>query len=197
MKKRIKITIAVVCVALIVVTVVFAYVYRLQHRKDIKNVDKLMLATTIENSCTDICISLLEENIDESAKELSFKLDNQSDYVFILPENEIVIDRLLDGEWYYWGTCGNGYEMATGLYADEQLELEYHLSADVLTDADYIEQYDKEKYTQNGQGGRWIEYPRVQLFPGTYRVRMKGTLLNDGVQSETLDCEIVCEFEVN
>ncbi len=197
MKKRSKIVIVITCVVFLVIVVALTYLYRLQYRKDIKNVDNLTLATFIDNPCTDVYLSILEEEVDKNAKNLTLKLDNRSERVCEFPKNEIVIDRLIDGEWYYWGTCGNGYEMATSLCAGEQLELKYYLSADVLTDADYIEQYDRKKYTQNGKGGKWIAYPRVQLFSGTYRVHMQGRFLDDNRQDEMLDCEIVCEFEVN
>lgn len=197
MKKSIKTIVVAVCIILAIILIALLYIYSLQHRKDIKNTDKLVLATAIENECEDIHMDLSEENIDENTKVLSLTIDNQSEYGFSTPANKIEINRLIDGKWYYWGTCGNGYEMALGSYSGEKLELTYNLSADVLTDADYIEQYDKKYYIQDGHGGRWIAYPRIQLFPGSYRIRMKGEFLDDGMRDdETLEYEIVYEFEI-
>jgi len=155
---------------------------------DIKDTSVLRLAKPLEQEESTVKMSLVSTPIKSNVKEIVVELENLTENDFCIPMNEIIVDRLLNGKWYFWGIYGNAYEVAYGVSPHRTEQFNYHLRKENLTDADYMERYDGKRVVAGGKevyGDNEVEF---LLFPGTYRIRMEGEIFLES-QEEPINCE--------
>ena len=194
-KKRLYFILAGCCTIIVLALILWRF-HNVSGVMDVQNTDTLKLASSPDALCNEIEIRLVKSIITTETKEISLEVENLSQNNFDIPANEIIIDRFLEGNWYFWGKCGNGLEGAAGALAQETVRLDYRLSADVLQDADFIEGYDGKQCSKNGNEIEGEPNLAIKLFPGKYRVRLKGSFPDMETGNSTLDCEVLYEFVV-
>ena len=138
----------------------------------------------------DICLMVETLPVSRDTKSIAFVLENHMD-ADITYQNRIVIDRLTEDGWYYWGSVGNSYEIGYGVEAQGKERIAFALSGSVLGDGDYLETYDGEMLFADGKTLMGNQKAKVILYPGRYRARMQVAFDSDS-QMETY--EAVCEF---
>ncbi len=138
----------------------------------------------------DICLMVETLPVSRDTKSIAFVLENHTD-ADITYQNRIVIDRLTEDGWYYWGSVGNSYEIGYGVEAQGKERIAFALSGSVLGDGDYLETYDGEMLFADGKTLIGNQKAKVILYPGRYRARMQVTFDSD---SQTEAYEAVCEF---
>ena len=138
----------------------------------------------------DICLMVETLPVSRDTKSIAFVLENHTD-ADITYQNRIVIDRLTEDGWYYWGRVGNSYEIGYGVEAQGKERIAFALSGSVLGDGDYLETYDGEMLFADGKTLMGNQKAKVILYPGRYRARMQVAFDSDS-QMETY--EAVCEF---
>lgn len=184
------------CCILIVLALILWRFYNTTEIKDVQNTDILKLAKTIDITSNEIDMHLVKPLISNDTKEILIEVENTSQHNFDIPANEIVIDHFLKGKWYFWGKCGNGLERATGVLANEVVQLDYRLSTDILQDADFIETYDGKQSSKDGNEFVGISTLAIELFPGKYRIRLNGNFQDMKSEDSNINCEILYEFNV-
>lgn len=138
----------------------------------------------------DICLMVETLPVSRDTKSIAFVLENHTD-ADITYQNRIVIDRLTEDGWYYWGSAGNSYEIGYGVEAQGKERIAFALSGSVLGDGDYLETYDGEMLFADGKTLIGNQKAKVILYPGRYRARMQVAFDSD---SQTEAYEAVCEF---
>lgn len=151
-------------------------------------------ADTLKESYPGVILELADGEVREDISVLRVKIRNQSD-ADIGYENEITIDRRINGEWKFWAAAGNTYEDAYGLNSQEEEILEFKLDSEDLRDADYIENADGAILWAEGHhddfGGKRIA---VRFPQGEYRLRKCFAVLDENGKS--MEYEAVKEFTV-
>ncbi|MDY4516118.1 MAG: hypothetical protein SPD93_06445 [Lachnospiraceae bacterium] len=155
-------------------------------------VDRASLRTAGELKAENPDIRLAVETLPVSrdTKSIAFILENRTD-AGISYQNGIMIDRLTEDGWYYWGSAGNSYEIGYGVEAQGKERIAFALAGSVLGDGDYLETYDGETLFADGKTLEGNPKAKVILYPGRYRARIQVAVDSD---SQTEAYEAVCEF---
>ena len=194
-KKRLYYILAGCCIIIILIFILRRF-HSVSEGMDVQNTDTLKLASSPDALCNEVEIGVAKSTITTETKDISLEVENLSQNSFDIPANEMTIDRFLEGNWYFWGKCGNGLEGAVGALAKETVQLDYRLSADIFQDADFIETYDGKQCSKDGDAIEGMPNLAIILFPGKYRVRLKGCFPDLETGNSDLACEVLHEFVV-
>lgn len=136
-----------------------------------------------------VCLERRTESLDENTEELEFLLTNKSQEECSYSE-ELVIDKKIDGAWYFWGKVSSDYESGEFVLGQgEEAFLKFPLCRAAMSDADNIENYRGEVVFVDGTETFGDSGTRIILSEGDYRARVKVKI------GEASAEEAVCEFE--
>ena len=193
-KKRLYFILAGCCTIIALIFILWRF-HNITEVMDVQNTDTLKLASSPDTLCNEIDIHFVKSTVNKETNEISLEVRNVNQKNFDIPANEIIIDRFLEGNWYFWGKCGNSLESA-GALAKETVRLDYRLSGDIFQDGDFIEMYDGKQCSKDGDEIEGMPNLAIKLFPGKYRIRLKGSFQDMETRNSNVDCEVLYEFPV-
>ena len=169
---------------------VFLAACRDAHRPE-EDVTKLRPAEEIQEVSDSIVLELKTDDLGETSKEIEVSLKNESDRSYTYDE-ELKVDRQINGTWYSWGTSGCYLESRyMGLEPGASATETFPLYEEALGEGDYITDEKGETLDHEEGSNNTNHEVHICFVPGTYRLRMQ---VWDGAGPEKQ--EAVCVFEL-
>ena len=147
------------------------------YQKDVTDTSGLKVSEDLGTPSTSLLYTVLP--LTSAAAEITVQYENTGREALSY-ENEIQIDRLIDGTWYFWGETGNTLEGATGVWQGETVKETYAFTTDKMQDGDFYTPYDEKLVIKNGIDSSLFDGSVIiVLFPGTYRARTQFYTLDE------------------
>lgn len=179
-------------IAFLLITVPIIFLLAGCHmRADIEDIEtaEMRIADEVGKISSAVRLGQRTENPDKKTEELEFLLTNKSQEGCSYSE-ELVIDKKIDGTWYFWGKVSSDYESGEfALGQGGEALLKFPLCRAAMSDADNIENYRGEVLFVDGTEAFGDSETRIILSEGDYRARVKVRLEEASAE------EAVCEFE--
>lgn len=162
-----------------------------------EDVTKLRAADEIQKVSDSIVLNLKTADLGETSKEVEVSLKNESENSHTFQE-ELVVDRKIDGNWYFWGKSGCYLETGyIGLEPGDEYTEAFPLYEESLGEGDFIINEKGTVFTHEKEMSNEMNHDvHICFVPGTYRIRIQVSddKVRDG--TEAIWKEAVCVFEI-